>query len=164
MNSKKNTYTLIIRFSYLPELGIVVVCPPTGSSSSLLANLFPNDIGRDTPNPANHHGRAARASPRGVFEFPADVPCRPYRWAQWLAGLHFPPASGMEIKADQSMTDPLEPSTRAVMAALRSRARTHASLSSQLKTISDSGPVPLPSFQDKIPKPNGNVELRRCCA
>lgn len=156
--SKGGNDTLSLRFCYLPELGIVAVCPSPGWPASLLVNLFPNDTGRKTPNAANHHGRAARASANGIFEFPADVSCRPYRWAQCLAGLHFPPGNGNATPVA------LEPSTRAVVAALRSRAQTHISLSSQLKAVAEHGPVALACFQDKLPKPNGNVELRRYLA
>lgn len=164
LSSKKDTDTLNLRFCYLPQLGIVAVCSPAGWSSSFLTNLFPNDTGRETPNPANHHGPAARASVHGVFKFPADVPCRPYRWVQGLAGLHFPPAGGVgmaSVGAEGAKPAALEPSTRAVVAALRSRAQTHLQLSSQLKTIAESGPVSLPTFDDKLMRTNGNVELRR---
>ncbi|CAN0350270.1 unnamed protein product, partial [Hapterophycus canaliculatus] len=120
----------------------------TGASPGILANLFPNDTGKDTPNVANHHVMAAQASSRGVFEYPPDVPCRPYRWAQWLAGLHFPPlapgAAGAAVGANRAAM-PIEPSTRAVLVALRSRARTHAALGDQLKGLSaGKGPSPLP--------------------
>lgn len=142
-----------VRFSYLPALDIVAACPQAGSSPSLLVNLFPNDTGKDTPNPANHHSRAARASSLGVFRFPSDVPCRPYRWAQWLAGLHFSPV--------QAAGDPIEPSTRAVVTELRSRVRTHAALAHQLKIINTKGALPLPSFQSENSEATGNIELRR---
>lgn len=151
-----------MRFSYLPALGIVVVCPQAGSPPSLLSNLFPDDTGQGTPNPANHHGRAARASALGVFEFPADVQCRPYRWAQWLAGLHFPApgaAASSAVAGDGGVVSPIEPSTRAVGAALRSRARTHVALAAQMKSFATKG---VSSSEDKVPEGMGNVELRRC--
>lgn len=159
-----------LRFSYIPALGIVAVCPPPNYPSSLLANLFPNDTGRDTPNPTNHHGRAARASPLGVFEYPGDVPCRPYRWAQWLSGLHFPPpAFSFEATAGSGegaggSRKAIEPSVSAVVAELRSRVRTQWALASQLKAIGDKGPVCLAEFHDKLPLGKAsanNVELRR---
>lgn len=159
--------TFSVRFSYLPTLGVVAVSPPpTGASAGILANLFPNDTGKDTPNAANHHGAAARASPLGVFEYPADVPCRPYRWAQWLAGLHFPPpapgAAGTAVGAKTPVM-PIEPSTRALLVALRSRARTHAALSDQLKGLSaGKGPSALPGGRDRLPEVTDDIELRRC--
>lgn len=143
------------------------MCPQAGFPLSLLTNLFPNDTGKDTPNPANHHGPAAQASARGVFDFPADVPCRPYRWAQWLAGLHFPQtraaaAAGTGATGGNDVAAvPIEPSTRAVVAALRSRVRTHVSLAGQLKSCGSKGSLPLPAFQGHVPEASGNIELRR---
>lgn len=168
--SNNNTSSFSIRFCYLPALGIVAVCPQAGCSPSLLANLFPNDTGRDTPNPINHHGRAARASASGVFNYPADVQCRPYRWAQWLAGLQFPPpgdgaaaVGGVTTTVgDGEGPGPIEPSTRAVVAALRSRIRTHMALVAQLRSFVTTGPSPLSSVESEVPRATGNVELRRC--
>ncbi|CAM9244068.1 unnamed protein product [Ectocarpus fasciculatus] len=151
--------TFKVRFSFLPSLGIVAVRPAAAHDSRApLANLFPTDTGKDTPNPANHHNKAAQASPLGVFEYPADVPCRPYRWAQRLAGLHFPPAAegGRPVAAT---TMPIEPTTRSAVAALRSRARTLEALGGQLKALSDGkGPSPLPGSRDEAVAES--VELR----
>lgn len=166
-----------MRFSFLPTLGIVTVCPQPGAPAGILANLFPNDTGKDTPNAANHHGEAARASPLGVFQFPPDVPSRPYRWAQWLAGLHFPPpppavaaaASALPGDADADRVSlPIEPSLRSAMAALRSRVKTRAALDGQLKALSaGKGPsaLPLPGVAGGLPEATAdNVELGRCVA
>lgn len=151
-----------MRFSFLPALGIVAVCPQAGTSPAILANLFPNDTGKDTPNPVNHHGKAARASPQGILQYPADIPCRPYRWAQWLAGLHFPPPAGASPRSGVAEL-PLEPSVRSAMAALRSRVRTRAALDAQLKALSaGKGPSPLAGMKDGLPKATGSVELSRC--
>ncbi|CAM9146294.1 unnamed protein product [Ectocarpus sp. 12 AP-2014] len=150
--------TFKVRFSFLPSLGVVAVRPAAHDGGVPLANLFPADTGKDTPNPANHHNKAAQASPLGVFEYPADIPCRPYRWAQRLAGLRFPPAAdgGGPVAAS---TMPIEPTTRSAVAALRSRARTLAALGGQLKALSDGkGPSPLPGSRDEVV--TEGVELR----
>lgn len=164
--SSSNCNSFTVRFSYLPALGIIAVCPQSPCPSSLLANLFPNDMGKDTPNPANHHGRAARASVVGVFEYPVDVLCRPYKWAQWLAGLHFSPTAGGAADNGSDMAAalnyPIEPSTRAVVAALRSRVRTHAALEVQLKIFASKGPLPVLGLQDQMNEAASNIELRRC--
>lgn len=165
--------TFSVRFSYLPALGIVAVCPQTGSPPGILANLFPDDTGKTTPNPANHHSKAARASPLGIFDYPSDVPCRPYRWAQWLAGLHFPPPAaaalattvgGADGAAAVAVALPIEPSMRSAVAALGSRARTRLALGGQLKAIAaGKGPSPLPgSKDDHLPEVTGEIGLRRC--
>lgn len=168
----KDTNSFTVCFSYLPALGVVTACPQSGFPRGLLVNLFPNDTGRDTPNPINHHNQAARASALGIFEFPSDVPCRPYLWAQWLAGLHFPSAGegvngvgaavGMEGigGSGEKGKGPIEPSTRAVMSTLRSRLRTHASVTGQLRKFSSKGLSPSTLLQDEVLDTMGNIELR----
>ncbi|CAM9748039.1 unnamed protein product [Pylaiella littoralis] len=155
---------LSVHFSYLPALGVVAAYPQPGAPPGILANLFPNDTGHNTPNPVNHHGKAARASPLGIFEYPADVPCRPYRWAQWLAGLHFPPpaaAPATVVGTDRAVTMPIEPSIRSAVAALRSRARTRLALNGQLKAFAaGKGPSPLPGAESDLPEVTGKVGLR----
>lgn len=157
-----------MHFSYLPALGVVAAYPQPGAPPGILANLFPNDTGQNTPNPVNHHSKAARASPLGIFEYPADVPCRPYRWAQWLAGLHFPPpaaAPATVVGTDRAVTMPIEPSIRSAVAALRSRARTRLALNGQLKAFAaGKGPSPLPGAESDLPEVTGKVGLRRCVA
>lgn len=155
-----------MRFSFLPALGIVAVCPHPGTRAGVLANLFPNDTGKDTPNPANHHGQAARASPLGIFQYPADVPCRPYRWAQWMAGLSFPPpAASSGSASDGAAGLPIEPSVRSAMAALRSRVRTNVALEGQLNGLSaGKGPSPLAGMEGELPEASGSVELSGCVA
>lgn len=157
----ENSFTL--RFCYLPSLGIVAVTPSSNVTHAILANLFPNDTGQNTPNPTNHHSRAAKLSPSGLFQYPADLPCRPYRWAQWLAGLHFPPVSSSDgqMPGASEARRAIEPSTRAVVAALRSRIRTQWALAAQLKSLADKKPACLPRFQEMMPTSN-NVELGRC--
>lgn len=161
--------TFSARFSYLPALGIVAVCPQPGSPPGILANLFPDDTGRKTPNQANHHSKAARSSPLGIFEYPADVPCRPYRWAQWLAGLHFPPPAATLTSAvagaDRAAAMPIEPSIRSAVAALMSRARTRSALGDQLKAFAaGKGPSPLRGVKSDLPEVTGKIGLRRCVA
>ncbi|CAM9628417.1 unnamed protein product, partial [Sphacelaria rigidula] len=154
----ENSFTL--RFCYLPSLGIVAVTSPPNAAHAILANLFPNDTGQNTPNPTNHHSRAAKLSSSGLFQYPADLPCRPYRWAQWLAGLHFPPVSSCDgqMLGSSGPRRAIEPSTRAVLAALRSRVRTQWALAAQLKSLADRKPACLPRFQEMMPTSN-NVEL-----
>eukprot|EP00903_Cladosiphon_okamuranus_P019894 g18286.t1 len=159
ISSNNNNNAFSVRFSFLPALGIVAVCPPPGAPKGILANLFPNDTGKDTPNPANHHGKAARVSPLGIFQYPADVPCRPYRWAQWMAGLHFPPPAASTVSS-AGAESPIEPSVRSAMAALRSRVRTSAALDGQLRGLGDGkGASPLAGMESELPEVTGTVEL-----
>ncbi|DBA90218.1 TPA: hypothetical protein ACH3X1_003517 [Trebouxia sp. C0004] len=75
-----------ITFTYLPSLGVATAEAGDQAGNELLAGLFKDDSGKDTPNLANKHLED------GSFVFDTKVTARPYRWAQWLAGLDFLPA------------------------------------------------------------------------
>ncbi|DBB05940.1 TPA: hypothetical protein ACH3X3_009935 [Trebouxia sp. C0006] len=75
-----------ITFAYLPSLGVVTAEAGDQPGNELLAALFKDDSGKDTPNMANKYLED------GSFVFDTKVIARPYRWAQWLAGLDFLPA------------------------------------------------------------------------
>ncbi|DBA72423.1 TPA: hypothetical protein ACH3X2_010455 [Trebouxia sp. C0005] len=75
-----------ITFTYLPSLGVVTAEAGDQPGNELLAALFKDDSGKDTPNTANKH------LDDGSFVFDTKTTARPYRWAQWLAGLDFLPA------------------------------------------------------------------------
>ncbi|CAM9854576.1 unnamed protein product, partial [Chrysoparadoxa australica] len=111
-----------LRFQYLPLLDIIQV-EVASHPWTLLANIVPNDSGQGTPNPSNHYTAGGRDM---FFQYPADVPARPFKWAQWLAGIYLP---------DISPEPPLERSVRAVINSLRSRFRSAACLEAQLKEM-----------------------------
>eukprot|EP01135_Chromosphaera_perkinsii_P007611 Nk52_evm67s914 gene=Nk52_evmTU67s914 len=66
-----------------------VICSDKASSksSSLLAYLYPDDSGDDTPNPSNYY----QLNEVGISDFGEVVPLvgRPFKWAQWLGGLEY---------------------------------------------------------------------------
>ncbi|KAG5177663.1 Fms-interacting protein-domain-containing protein [Tribonema minus] len=134
----------VVRFQYMPRLALVVVAVPQGPDH-VLSELFPGDDGLRTPNLVNHMMYGARVGAAGVFEYPADVPARPYRWAQWLAGFHFN-APEWELRA------PLEPSTRAVVGRVRARVTSRAALEAQLQQLkAGTLPAPAPSLAAQFP-------------
>ncbi|KAL3144500.1 hypothetical protein ABBQ32_004237 [Trebouxia sp. C0010 RCD-2024] len=77
--------SLHISFAYLPSLGLVTAEADSPAGNELLATLFEADSGVDTPNEANKY------IGEDIFVFDAASTARPYRWAQWLAGLDFLP-------------------------------------------------------------------------
>lgn len=64
---------LSFSFYYLPALGIVTVEASTKAGNALLATLFRQDTGKDTPNEANHY------VVEGTYDFDPDATARPYR-------------------------------------------------------------------------------------
>jgi len=114
-NRAKKAKSLLLRFEYLscPNFVTVAIQNPTtastpiaaptittttevttGSSNdnnvvldkSLLVNLFQNDSGLETPNPSNHF--LVETGHFGL-DWSQLGSSRPYKWAQWLAGLDF---------------------------------------------------------------------------
>lgn len=60
----------------------------TTSSESVLEDLFPNDRGLESPNPANAF-LFQKIDAQGIVDFIFETG-RPFVWAQKLAGLQFP--------------------------------------------------------------------------
>lgn len=69
-------------FEYLVNLNIVIVTPLNNEDPRILVNLFPNDDGETSPNPANQFQMLP-----GTEWLPRRA--RAYKWAQSLCGLHF---------------------------------------------------------------------------
>ena len=67
--------SLHISFAYLPSLGLVTAEADSPAGNELLATLFENDSGVDTPNEANKY------IGEDVFVFDAASTARPYRSA-----------------------------------------------------------------------------------
>jgi THO complex subunit 5 len=120
-----------IRFAYLPALNIVTVTvtttdgKPAGiGSQDVLVNLVPDDMGDVSPNPAHHFDGQRRA-----IKF--DATARPYRWAQWLAGLDFVPLARAEQQPDQRS------SVATILTLLKQRLVARKSLATQFKSLSE---------------------------
>lgn len=65
-------------------------------SESVLRELYPNDLGIESPNPANHYQLARHNL--GLFStLGLGIP---YRWAQRMAGLHFISANPHDQKVN----------------------------------------------------------------
>lgn len=109
-------------FEYLVNLNIVTVTPLNNEDPRILVNLFPNDNGETSPNPANVLQIAPGA------EWMARR-ARAYKWAQTLCGLHFhsepadvfvpagAPATNAHLHQASSLTDTIE--------LLKKRVRSH---------------------------------------
>eukprot|EP01102_Stenamoeba_stenopodia_P000386 TRINITY_DN10363_c0_g1_i1.p1 TRINITY_DN10363_c0_g1~~TRINITY_DN10363_c0_g1_i1.p1 ORF type:complete len:562 (-),score=158.50 TRINITY_DN10363_c0_g1_i1:62-1747(-) len=125
-----------VRFEYLPRLNIIVVHT---DETNMLVNLFSNDTGIESPNPAT------ALLMKTKFDWETESTKRPYKWAQWLGGLDF-----LAPLFDRSETD-VHQNIRlhfdAVYKALHKRIATYQKLSQQLDSftklmIPDSGTSP----------------------
>jgi len=130
--SKKQEATLT--FTYLTQLNIVAIesqwDPDQSSNHSLLLDLFPNDSGVESPNPAN-----SSVLPENSLEFDAERRARPYKWVQWLAGLTFLQTN----PTSESCIVPQE-SFRAVVARIRSRVQHRVTLLDELEKLAKKKP------------------------
>lgn len=79
--------SVVLHFSFMEKLRVITVEGYQGNkkcTEQLLVKLFPGDEGMHSPNAAN-----AEALPSGTTSWEAQLPGRPFKWAQWLGGLTF---------------------------------------------------------------------------
>lgn len=87
-----------LSFFYFPYLHVVSVAArlsdrvntptPSSPNTDLLRNILPDDSGGFSPNPANQWVLSSETNGKPLA-WPNTRPDRPFRWAQWLAGLDF---------------------------------------------------------------------------
>uniref|UniRef100_T1IX43 THO complex subunit 5 homolog n=1 Tax=Strigamia maritima TaxID=126957 RepID=T1IX43_STRMM len=160
----KGNASIILRFHYFMVLHIATVTCELKSQESLsvtsdilsldtlLACLFTNDWGDQTPNPANHY----QLNKLGMkeFQYYIDDLGRPYRWVQTLAGLEFSLDSDEQ---DISLHTPVscEPKIcsnhiERTISAVRARVETRMCLQQQVYSLSK-GIVPSSPISDQFP-------------
>lgn len=106
--------------------------PPLLSLESryLLSNLFSDDTGRSSPNPATYHAYPD-ASFSSLSHSQSQSPGLPYRWVQWLTAfpsLPFAPSSASPFPSIFSTYS-------SVFSSIRDRLTTRSSLRSQLDSL-----------------------------
>ena len=121
-----------LRFEYLPSLNVVTVVAE--NNEALLANLFPNDTGEYLPRTDATY--MAKKTDHLALSFPEDYAGRPYKWAQWLAGLDY---------LDPLSPDSNHPTTRQIVDSVLERIYAQESLGQQLETLRQRPhPIPVP--------------------
>ncbi|XP_023238359.1 THO complex subunit 5 homolog [Centruroides sculpturatus] len=151
--------SMCVNFSYLLHLHIVTalvksITPHLSSGVSagdllkpdlLLNCLFPNDFGKESPNPANHYQLKKISSDQ--FESFLTQNGRPYHWAQRIAGLEFLPVTNENLPSwedtkvnYQISASSMEMTLRSMHSRLQARIALHAQLSSL-----ERGTIPVPS-------------------
>lgn len=128
----------VLRFQYLPHLRIVTA--EVEGQQHALANLFPDDTGERTPRVENHHHPLVQGGTAGLV-FPEEVSGRPYRWAQWLAGLYTLPTTASALT--EAAPRRIEPSTRSVVEAVCTRLAVMPTVKQQLLVLAAT-PNPIP--------------------
>eukprot|EP00656_Telonema_subtile_P022967 TRINITY_DN2425_c0_g1_i5.p1 TRINITY_DN2425_c0_g1~~TRINITY_DN2425_c0_g1_i5.p1 ORF type:complete len:554 (-),score=185.66 TRINITY_DN2425_c0_g1_i5:45-1706(-) len=118
-----------LTFKYLTNLNIVTVeskwAPQKQSAHGLLVNLFPDDTGEESPNPAN------ACLLEGSLEFDSSIAGRPYKWVQWLAGLTF-----LESSPNSAHSVIPQESFRAMMSRIHARIKHRVTLQAELSQLS----------------------------
>jgi len=142
-----NSGTLRLTFRSLPRLGVVTVetafeassgaAPLEALGQGLMQDLYPGDSGLQSPNPANVHALES-------IGWSAGEP-RPFRWAQWAAGLYFTAGAADEAAGElgdsQSAAWAAESGAsqaqnfHAIVRRLRARVRAMLSLHSQMDQL-----------------------------
>ncbi|XP_021960014.1 THO complex subunit 5 homolog isoform X2 [Folsomia candida] len=114
--SSKGSNAVLIQFFYLRKLKIITVKAKTvddvnkipdceiASSESLLEDLFPDDTGLYSPNPANRY-LLQKVDTKEIADF-VSATGRPFLWAQRLAGVEFPPLTEHSDANDESLSRP----------------------------------------------------------
>lgn len=120
---------LQLDFAYLSQLGVVAVTVLSSHSKKTLTNLFPNDTGLTSPNPANKF-----LAEGGEFRIDESQSYRMYRWAQYLAGLNFAQAPGV-VQTSGGSTLSSNFVVRRVVGQVRARMNTRMSLREQVDKL-----------------------------
>lgn len=105
-------------------------------SESVLRELYPNDLGLESPNPANHY-QLARHNLGSFSTLGLGIP---YRWAQRMAGLHFISASPQDQKL--TIQESTQDSVVSVLKEIKRRVRARLELCTEIRQL-ESGNLPV---------------------
>ncbi|XP_076244941.1 THO complex subunit 5 [Calliopsis andreniformis] len=145
----KNETKLTLQFYYMMHLKVVTVesklkTEGVGSSStgdmlvseSILRELYPRDLGLESPNPANHY----QLSRHNLGQFSSLGLGLPYKWAQRMAGLHFisPDAREQTFTSSEITQDSVEN----VLREIKRRVKARLELCTEIRQL-ESGSLPV---------------------
>jgi len=129
LQSPNKQVDVLLVFKYFPALNVVTV--EAENQRGLLANIYPNDTGQYLPHTSMEKGSVE--SKKQLF--PEEMPGRPYKWLQWLAGIYNLTPEGPTLIA--------QPSTGSIVKAILDRVGAQESLSEQLHAL-EKCPHPVP--------------------
>ncbi|XP_046825264.1 THO complex subunit 5 homolog isoform X1 [Vespa crabro] len=147
--SLKSETKLTLQFFYMIHLKVVTVeskleTDVSGGisagdmlvSESVLRELYPNDLGIESPNPANHYQLARHNL--GLFStLGLGIP---YRWAQRMAGLHFISANSHDQKL--TVQESTQDSVVSVLKEIKRRVKARLELCREIRRL-ESGNLPI---------------------
>lgn len=155
----KNETKLTLQFFYMMYLKVVTVESKlktegvasniTGDmlvSESILRELYPRDLGLESPNPANHY----QLSRHNLGQFSSLGLGIPYKWAQRMAGLHFisPDAREQKLTSCEATQDSVE----SVLREIKRRVKARLELCTEIRQL-ESGNLPFSTSKtDPLPK------------
>ncbi|CAL8087830.1 unnamed protein product [Orchesella dallaii] len=167
----KGSESLTIQFYYLIKLKIVTVksrvhrdttdgttsTSISGNSDNVLIELFPNDYGQESPNPANNF----IFNKFGISSFSTYLKetGKPYVWAQKICGLEFPELGGMsgegcEVKSKMDVSCR---NIEGTLKQIRKRLVSQSKLWSQMKAL-ETRNIQIPSAaKDFFPQKNSTT-------
>lgn len=147
--SMKTETKLTLQFFYMIHLKVVTVeskleTDVSGGisagdmlvSESVLRELYPNDLGIESPNPANHY-QLARHNLGSFSSLGLGIP---YRWAQRMAGLHFISANSHDQKP--TVQESTQDSVVSVLKEIKRRVKARLELCREIRRL-ESGNLPI---------------------
>lgn len=146
----KNGTKLMLNFFYMSYLNVVTLESkletenPGGVSAgdmlvsdSVLRELYPGDLGMESPNPANHY----QLRRYGLGSFPSLGLGTPYNWAQRMAGLRFITSDTSKQKAVVNHVL-AQDSVECVLKEIKRRVKARLDLCSEIRQL-ESGNLPI---------------------
>ncbi|XP_014615132.1 PREDICTED: THO complex subunit 5 homolog [Polistes canadensis] len=147
--SMKTETKLTLQFFYMIHLKVVTVeskleTDVSGGisagdmlvSESVLRELYPNDLGIESPNPANHY-QLARHNLGSFSSLGLGIP---YRWAQRMAGLHFISSNSHDQKP--TVQESTQDSVVSVLKEIKRRVKARLELCREIRRL-ESGNLPI---------------------
>ncbi|XP_076625148.1 THO complex subunit 5 [Colletes latitarsis] len=155
----KNETKLTLQFFYIMFLKVVTVESrlktegvggiSTGDmlvSESILRELYPRDLGLESPNPANYY----QLSRHNLGQFSTLGLGIPYKWAQRMAGLHFISSDIREQKHTSS--EVTQDSVDSVLREIKRRVKARLELCTEIQQLESGNLLIFTSAIDALPQ------------
>ncbi|KYM92646.1 THO complex subunit 5 like protein [Atta colombica] len=157
----KNETRLTLHFFYMVYLKVVTVESKLETedlggisagdmlvSESVLRELYPRDLGLESPNPANQY----QLSRHNLGSFSSLGLGIPYRWAQRMAGLHFVSCDTTEQQQKLTSQELAQDCVESVLKEIKRRIKARLDLCMEIRQL-ESGNLPIfISTTDPVPQ------------
>ncbi|XP_043273169.1 THO complex subunit 5 homolog [Venturia canescens] len=154
-----NEIKLTLKFFYMTYLRVITVESKLDTkdcggitagdmliSESVLRELYPKDLGLDSPNPANNYQLMRHNLP----SFDSLGVGIPYRWAQRMAGLHF---LSLDVNEQKRTNQELaQDSTESVLREIKRRVKARLELCNEIKLLEEGHFPPVAIGTEPMPE------------